>query len=241
MTDTATETAPEVEVPAEATKPVKVAKAKVEPHPCACSTYEVGEEYETDGKPDRSIFTTECDATTIRTFAQGHDARLVSFLVSAELDKQKIWRNTGSVLFSFTGAEHAASHVSDALADKAKKAVENQRAKLQVRDDRKAKQAAAKAAKQAAKQAAKDAKAQEKAEKDAAKAPKDVPVTVVEGSQEGEAAPAEKPVDDRPALVRIKIGRWEYEATDNGDGTLTYLNNTGEEQTRNRDEVRVLG
>lgn len=103
---------------------------------CFCSTFEFGT-FDVDTDDD---YTTECTESTTRVFAQGHDAKLVGYLVRAEMAGQEIRR--GSV--HFAGAVQAAAHVSEALAAKTQ-------AQLDVAKARVAKKAAAAAAKAARK------------------------------------------------------------------------------------------
>lgn len=227
-------------------KPAKAPKVKPEPSLCACSQFEVGETDEVN-EEDRTVFTTECDRKTLSTFAQGHDAKLVSFLVQAEFDKQNIWQSRDGVLVSYSGAAHALSSISEKLAEKADAALSRMTGadevkKAKIADRNQAREAKA-AEKAQAKQAREEAAAAKKAEK-ATKGPKDVPVKVVEGSEEGDEAVAgtipPAPVDGEQS-VTIKVGRWEYLATLSADGdTVTFTNNSGELQTRKTDEVRIL-
>lgn len=92
------------EIPAPTAKTLK---------PCTCSTFEVGD---FEPNKDGAEFRTECDRQTNRLFAQGHDAKLISFLVKGEIDGYTI-RNNGGVTFS--GAVAAAKSISQPLADKA--------------------------------------------------------------------------------------------------------------------------
>lgn len=236
MSDNATETvepgtteeqAAEVEAmtPAEA-KPEKA--PKVDPtKPCFCSFFEVTDTKDESGD---STFTTGCEQTTKRQFAQGHDARLVSFLVDYWLDDYSIRMIKDGVAQSFATPADAAALASDKLRDKAAAATENGVAKIKAKKAKADEREAAKAEKAKVKEAAAQAK-KEKADA-AASAPKDVPVTVVEGSQEG----------DGPAgVVRIKVGRKEYDATVDGEGTARFLDEkTGEEQVIERDGYRLL-
>lgn len=243
MSDTAVETEPTapVEAPVE-TKPEKPVKEKAQPHPCLCASFLLF-----DPKDEATKFDTECTATTMRVFAQGHDARLVSFLVSGHFDGYSIAQDQlpgkgGRLVFDNPG--HAAASVSDALGEKADKAVANEQAK---RD--------AKGKKDADRQAAKEAKAKEKADakavKDAAKAaakaeikpPRDVPAKVVPGSvvDSGPIVPA---LGDK---LIVKVGRGEYEAdveagTDELAGKLVvrYINLKGDEEVRDVELTRVL-
>lgn len=87
--------------------------------PCTCRSFEAGTRTEvTGGDVDfTDVRTTGCTASTTRLFAQGHDAKLVSFLVAAELDGLEIALvDQGS---SWGRAEDAARTISDALAIKA--------------------------------------------------------------------------------------------------------------------------
>lgn len=246
------------ETPAEA-KPTRAKKEPVQPHPCLCSTFLVGEKND-DGSPDADAqFTTECEASTLRVFAQGHDARLVSFLVNAHFDELGIWRKDGDSLVAYTDPGHAMSGVSEPLAAKADSAMKNAKAKLDAKAEREAgreAQKAAKAAEKAAKaqekadaKAAKDAeKAQAKAAKDAAKAsqPRDVAAAVVPGSAEGDVrvdanAPVAEEQEDGTKKVLIKVGRGTYDAILSADGqTVNYRDNEGVEHDREVDTVRML-
>lgn len=252
MSDTAAEIVNTVEAEAAATvdaKPVKEPKAPKLPHRCACGSFQVG----TEEAGERSIETTECNGTTFRDFTQGHDARLVSFLVEAEFDQQTIWRQldsaTGSDLLVYEGAAHAAGSISQALHDKAVKALANRTARADTKRANEQARSKAKqdrdAAKTQAKAEAADAKAKAKTEKLAANPPKTVAAKVVEGSQEGNAV---TPAPARDGLIKIKVGKGEYDAevseVDNGEGgtkkVVTYRNLRGEEETRDLDLVRVL-
>ncbi|WP_433366885.1 hypothetical protein ACQPZX_38605 [Actinoplanes sp. CA-142083] len=112
--------------------------------PCRCSLFEVGE---FDPEQDGASFTTECDRMTKNEFAQGHDAKFVSFIVKGQLDGYEIRTNDGGMTVTFPNAVAAAKSVSEALGIKA--------AKMLARADEKAKE---KAEKSAAKEAAKTAK-----------------------------------------------------------------------------------
>lgn len=217
-------TAPEAASTATEEKPAKAPKVVAEPKRCACADFEVG-----DGTDD-GTYTTGCEQTTGRTFAQGHDARLVSFLVDAEWDGYPIRKLVeGAQPTSFTGAEAAAGSISEALRQKAAKALANRQAKREEADKKKAEREAAKAQKAQEKEAAKAAKAAEKeaakaAKVDEAPAPKDVPVKVEE-----HAGPA-----------RIKVGRREFDAMIGEDGSAVYTDGSGAEQKIERDGYRLL-
>jgi hypothetical protein len=83
-------------------------------HACECSKWEFDLDVERDDD-----YSTGCTAQTKRIFAQGHDAKLVGFMVRAELAGHDISRTDGGVLVTFGGAVHAAGKISEALAVKA--------------------------------------------------------------------------------------------------------------------------
>lgn len=235
MSDTATETvepgtteeqAAKVEEMTPADKPEKAPKADPA-KPCLCSEFEVIDPKDETGE---STFTTGCNLTTKRMFGQGHDARLVSFLVESYLDGYQIRHIKNGVASTYATPADAAALASDKLRDKAAAATANGEAKIKAKKAKADEREAAKAAKAEAKKAAEQAK-KDKAEK-AAAAPKDVPAKVVEGSQEG----------DGPAgMVRIKVGRREYDATVDGQGTARFLDEkSGEEVAIERDGYRLL-
>jgi len=216
----------------EAKKP----KTSKDPHACLCSLFEVGMFDETEGTPDEQVYNTDCSATTKRTFAQGHDARLVSFLVDGHFDGYSIRMVQDGVATTFATPEDAARVASEELAAKALKATERRNEKEQVKRDRieaKAKATEAKEKEKAEKAAAKEKAAQEAAEAKA-KAPKATGAEVVAGTKEGDQP------DLPEGLVRIKVGRWEYEAEIDDDGVATYLDGKGDEQRMERDGYRLL-
>lgn len=223
MTDTATE-APAETTTTEAEKPPK---AVVAPKPCLCQTYEL---YSLTDKDE--VFQTDCGLTTKATFAQGHDARLVSFLVTGFFDGYALRQTVNGVTKTYTDPASAVAHVSDALKDKADKATANGRKRLadkqvaqQLREAKKAERTAEAAKKKADAAAAKEAK---KAE------PKVTGAEVVAGSSEGDSTPLQ------PGQALIKVGRWEYIANVDEDGVATYTDGSGAEQTRERDGYQLL-
>lgn len=224
MTDTATAPEQAEAAPTEG-KPTKVAK---QPRPCYCQSFELVDPEDTD-----TTFTTGCEQTTLSTFAQGHDARLVSFLVDGYLDKYQIHGLSGGKTVLYATPAEAAATASDALRDKAEKATANKVAKRNAVQERKDAREALKAKKAEEKEAAKAAK---QAEKDAkANAPKATGAEVVSGSATGDVAPLAE------GQVRIKVGRWEYVATQNADGGVTFTNGKGEVETREQgDGYQVL-
>lgn len=103
---------------------------------CTCSSFEFGTwtgEVPEGADPGDyyETTTTGCVESTWNTFAMGHDAKLVGFLVRAELAGQEI--RHGST--TFPGAVQAARAISDRLADKA----QGQLDKARTRKPRKAK------------------------------------------------------------------------------------------------------
>lgn len=221
----------ETTAPATEAKPERTKKTALKP--CACSYFEIGTEFENEqGEPDRTVETTNCTRQTHRIFAQGHDAALVSFLVKAEYDEQTIWRADGGLLTTYSGAAHAASSLSEALAEKAEKALANLRERSAAKRDREATRAAATAEREAAKAKAREEKAAQKAAaKVEAAPPRDVPVRVIN------EAPAQA---EARGLVKIKVGRWEYDAEIDEAGNATFRDANGVEQTREQGTYRVL-
>lgn len=243
-TDVAPETPAEpTETPAEPTEATATPKvAKDTTKPCFCSYFEVGDfDPAKVGTDEEEIFTTGCEQTTKRVFAQGHDARLVSFLVDGHFDGYSIRLVQDGKAVNFKTPGEAAARASDSLRDKALAATNNRAAKLAEKQVQKAQREADRAKKA---QDAADAKAKKAADKQAAAdakkadaaATKDKPqVEVVAGSAEG----------DVPALpegvVKIKVGRWEYDATIDGEtGDASFVDGKGDPQTINRDGYRIL-
>lgn len=230
MTDTAVI---EPEAPA-ATKEPKPPKEKPAPKRCLCSAFEVGNYEQLDGN---EIFNTGCSQTTQRQFAQGHDARLVSFLVDGHFDGYKIRMITNGTAHLYDTPEAAASMASPALGEKARKATANRSAKNLTKLEKAKEREAQKSAR--ASEIAK-AKAEKAAEREAAKvakaaAPKTAGAEVVAGSSEGEVAPAPE------GEIKIKVGRWEYNARINPEtGEATYVDGKGDEMSIERDGYRLI-
>jgi len=240
MTDTEQTEAPVAESP-EATAAAEAETPKVDRNalkPCFCGYFEVGNFDPDVEDKDAEIFSTGCTQQTKRTFAQGHDARLVSFLVDGYFDGYDLRLVEGGVAISFSDPAGAAARASDALRDKAAKATETRQLKNDAAATRKLEREGKKAATAEAKAAAKAEKeaaaARAKAEKAEAKA-KTQQAEVVAGSREGD-------VPDAPeGTVKIKVGRWEYNATiDPESGAATFTDGKGEEQTVERDGYRLL-
>ncbi len=110
---------------------------------CVCAAFEFGT-FEPNSDSD---YGTECRRTTTNIFAQGHDAKLVGFLVRAELAGDEIRVNNNGVVHSFHGAVHAAGTISEALAAKAQYQLDAARARLAKKELREANKAARKSAK----------------------------------------------------------------------------------------------
>jgi hypothetical protein len=237
MSDTAVETnTPAEQAPIETPKPTK---EKAQPHDCLCSTFLLLDPQDADTK-----FDTECKSTTMRVFAQGHDARLVSFLVGGHFDGYSIAQDAqgGRVLFDNPG--HAAASVSDALGEKADRAVANEKAKREAKDTKDKERQAAKDAKVAEKAKAKaDKEAAKAAAKSEAKPPREVPVKIAKEIPPVDNTPIVPAVGDH---LIVKVGRGEYEGdveagTGELDGKLVvrYRNLKGEEEVRDVELTRV--
>jgi hypothetical protein len=168
--------------------------------PCECSKWEFGQ-FEPNTDTD---YNTQCTEQTKRSFAMGHDAKLVGFLVRAELAGDEIRVNNGGVVHSFQGAVHAAASVSEALAAKAQAQLDAARARIA----RKAAREAAKTARKSAKQAMD---------------------TLVDRQAAHEVAEAKK-AQPTHRHATIKVGRWTYRAAiEVATGDLIYTNKKGED------------
>jgi hypothetical protein len=86
---------------------------------CLCGQFEFGSYDETGDAESYESYSTECGATTTRVFAQGHDAKLVGYMVRAELAGHEISRTQGGVKYTYPGAVAAANNISQELGDKA--------------------------------------------------------------------------------------------------------------------------
>lgn len=115
---------------------------------CLCSTFEFGTTIDTENGPDFDGYGTGCRQSTTKRFAQGHDAKLVGFLVRAELAGEEIVIVDGGMRMSWGKAVAAALWVSEPLALKAQAMLDAAKARV-----------AKAAAKEAAKVARKSAKA----------------------------------------------------------------------------------
>lgn len=205
----------DLETAAPATKP-KPEKVVVPPHACLCQSYRLV------GENKDEVYATECGLTTKSTFAQGHDARLVSFLVDGHRDGYQIQQILGDKTVDHGTPADAVRAVSEPLVKKAESATTNMRQRLA---DKAVKTALREANKLKRKEESDKAKADKAAAKEAAKTePKQV--EVVAGSVTGDVAPL------ADGQVRIKVGRWEYTATKLADGGVTFTNGKGEVETR---------
>ncbi len=211
MTDVATTDAP-------TEKPAKTVPA---PRPCICSTFEIG----SDGVRE----TTGCTQESVRGFAQGHDAKLASFLVTAFAERQEIRENTPEGTKVHPTPSAAVADISAALQTKVERMTENAVSKRAARLAREAARAQAKAEREAEAKRKKDEREAKKAE---AKPPREVGAKVTEGTV----------VNDGPSrFSTIKVGRHEYEADINPDTKVaTYRDQDGVEQTREEGAYRLL-
>lgn len=105
--------------------------------PCSCRLFEAGNRVDVAGGDVDfvDVKTTECKASTTRLFAQGHDAKLVSFLVAAELDGLEIALIDQGT--SWGRAQDAAATISEALAIKAANMIATAQAKADKKAARK--------------------------------------------------------------------------------------------------------
>lgn len=202
--------------------------------PCTCSTYVAATETEVDGQPDYIVeLSTECPGVpTTRDFAPGHDAKLKSMLIKAGVaglsvtDQKGIWSDPATIARKFGFGRM----VEDGIRNGRDKA-EARRAK-----------ATYKAAKAEARATELGRKAQEKAQKAAErKAAKNREIEDrVIAKADAERAKAEVPEVRESHPVQIKVGRWEYPAEIDFNGTATFVDGKGETQTREEGTYRLL-
>lgn len=112
---------------------------------CLCSSFQFGSFGEDGSAESWTDYSTGCKQSTTRQFAQGHDAKLVGFLVRAELGGEDIRHDS----VTFNGAVGAARTISEALAVKTQAQLDAAKARLA----KKAEVAARKAANRSAKKA----------------------------------------------------------------------------------------
>lgn len=116
---------------------------------CECSSWFFGT-YGPDGSADSfEDYGTDCSQTTHRTFAMGHDAKLVGFMVRAELAGEEIAKVDGGMRVTFQDAVHAAASISEALAAKVQAQIDAARARIAKKEAREATKTARKSAKAA--------------------------------------------------------------------------------------------
>lgn len=165
--------------------------------PCACSLFQV--EKRTD-IADGDLVRTGCTRQTNRQFAQGHDAKLVSFLVAADIEGRLMMVDGLAENFG-SADEILRATFGEALAAKAQRAIVN---------------ALDKAARAKTPKAAKAA------------APREVAVTVVEPTPV--EAPTQLGKYTVEPDIKGKVGRWIYEGHENSDGTFSYVVASGEQK-----------
>lgn len=195
------------EAPAE--KPAPKVKDR---RPCLCRSYEL-----VNPNDPEEAFTTGCELQTLSTFGQGHDARLVSFLVTGHADGYKIQQVTaaGTVVYATPG--EAVADVSSKLQDKAEKATARKEQTRKEKADRE--------------QARADLKAKRLAEKEAKKA-EAVAAAELKKAEKAKPKKAVAPTGDRTPLtegqVRVKVGEFEYVAILDDENTAWYTDGAGE-------------
>jgi hypothetical protein len=118
---------------------------------CLCSSFDFGTFGEDGSAESYSDYNTGCTQTTTRVFAQGHDAKLVGFLVRAELAGEEISTSGGGMRMTYDGAVKAARTVSEALAAKAQAQLDAAKARLAKKAEVAARKAASRSAKKAVK------------------------------------------------------------------------------------------
>jgi hypothetical protein len=174
-------------------------------NPCLCSTFAAIKQHITlgNGQPDTIEEVTGCTATTAREFAPGHDAKLKALLIRAGVAGWEV--RQGNITGS---AEKAAAQF--AFAYMVDQGIARGRAKAAAKADRNA-------AKAERPKAARKAKSATPAP--AASADQHVVTTVAAPEPVAEAA---------PATTRIKVGRWEYDATIAPNGDAHYTSGKGQ-------------
>lgn len=190
---------------------------------CACGAYEVvlNEWTDEQGQPEIETEETGCAARTTRDFAPGHDAKLKSMLIRAGVRGLEVRHNAGGVVRSGSAETMAKGFgfyhmvVDGIKSGKAKTEAKANRAAAP-KAERKPRGSKAASQERAAaltvKMAAKTAQAEVRTEVEPEiETPAPVPAVVPAGS------------------VKVKVGRWEYNAViaDNGDAHFTNKQNAG--------------
>lgn len=106
--------------------------------PCNCRSWDFGTWNGIEAE-DFESYGTGCGESTYKVFAMGHDAKLVGFLVRAELAGEEISQTEGGVRITFPGAVAAAASISDRLAAKAQAQLEAAKARAAKKANRPAK------------------------------------------------------------------------------------------------------
>lgn len=173
------------------------AATAVEATPCLCGKYEVVlEEFDTPNGPDYTAETTGCNETTGNEFAPGHDAKLKSLLIRAGVAGHAV--RYGSLTTTADKAAQGFGFAHMVLAG-----IEKGKAKVAAKADR----SAAKAERRAA----------------APRKGKAAPAAATGERVVAVATPAEAPAAEVAETVRVKVGRWEYDAVI-VDGDAHYTN-----------------
>ena len=169
--------------------------------PCMCSKYQVVlREYEVGGQPEVETEGTGCTSTTGNEFSPGHDAKLKSLLIRAGVAGHAV--RYGSLTTSADKAAQGFGFAHMVLAG-----IEKGKAKAAAKADRNAAKAERRAAAPRKGKAAPAAASGER-------------VVAVAAPAE---APAEAPAAPAAETVRVKVGRWEYDAVI-VDGDAHYTN-----------------
>lgn len=190
---------------------------------CECSKWEIGNTIDSEidgGQPEFVGETTGCSATTTRTFAPGHDAKLKALLISGGVQGLEIVWSNGGVNHTFSDAATAAAQYG--FASMVQAGVERGKEKAAARKTRKA------TAPRAPKVSADERAA--KLTKTLAEMPRVVGARVVATIAPAAAAAVEPVAPQAPAKsdeVQIKVGRWEYAATIDAKGDAHYTNAKG--------------
>lgn len=173
---------------------------------CICSTFAAIKKEFTlgNGQPETIDETTGCTESTTREFAPGHDAKLKALLIRAGVNGWDVRQGSIASSARKAAAQFAFAYMVDA-------GIERGLAKKAAKADRKAARAAAPKRERATK---------------SAQMPRPVGAHVVA------AIPAVVQADEAetPAqaeTVRVKIGRWEYNATIDQAGTAHYTTAAG--------------